>query len=271
MLCIEERNLHEALPTMCKLLVKRGYRIEDKILRLDGPLAINLSRPVERVSFHADLVMDPFAFFFAGMQMLFANVKGIQQFGKLLREDKNGMAYVVNILDTYAIFQRNRNRDLDVFVTGRSSDPIQDTIVTSMFQEVLAHLADCPVGTLTWQSTNVHIDLDRAGDACDKVAEQVGKGSPYSVGEVTPHAIIDIPMNRWLRELDTFSKQQHRGTYTDLFFSNVVTPLYQAGISLKEGMFGQAQAQLDACFATDWRKACYSWVISKSLRTPENG
>jgi len=268
MLCIEDRNLHEALPTMCKLLTKRGYKIaDDKVLRLDGPLSIKIMKPIERVSFHSDLVMDPFAFFFAGMQMLFANVKGLQEFGKMLREDKVGMAFVVNILDTYAVFQRNRERDLDVFVTGRSSDPIQDTIVTSMMQEVMAHLADCPVGSLTWQSTNVHIDIERAGESCEKVAAEIDKGSPYAAGDVKPHKIIDIPMNRWLRELDTFSKQQHRGTYTELFFSNVVTPLYQAGISLKEGMFGQAQAQLDACFATDWRKACYNWTISQSLRT----
>jgi len=268
MLCIQERNLHESLPIMCKLLLKRGQTIADgKVLRLDGPVAITLTKPMERVSFHRELKMNPFAFFMAGMQMLFANLPGLKQFGKFLREDKIGLPYNTMINDTYASFQRNSVKDLDAFVTGRSSDPIQDTIIVSMIQEILAHAADCPVGKLTWQTTNLHIDIEKAKASCEKVAEAIEQESPYSTGEIRPHKIIDIPLNRWERELDTYSKQQHRGTYTDLFFSNVVVPIYQAGTSLQHEGFGLAQTQLDSCFAEDWRKACTAWVLSESLRT----
>lgn len=269
MLNLESRNLHECMPTFCKLLMKRGKKIaDDTVLRLDGPVAIKLQKPSERVAFHSDMLMNPFSFFFAAMQMLFVNVKGIQQFGKMLREDKIGMPMTVNVNDTYTTFQRNSNRDLDSFVVGRSSDPYQDTVIVSTMQELLAHLADCPVGSLTWQSMNVHIDIERAGEACESLSKQVDQGSPYSEGVVQAHPIIDIQMNRWTREMDTFTKLQHRGTYTDLFFSNVVVPLHQAGIALKEEEYGLAQTQLDACFATDWRKACYNYIVSQSLRTP---
>jgi hypothetical protein len=269
MLCIQERNLHESLPIMCKLLLKRGYEVADgQVLRLDGPMAITLTKPTERLIFHRDFKLNPFSFFFAGMQMLFANVRGLQDFGKILREDKVGMPLQVNVNDTFVIFQRAQNRDLDAFVTGRSSDPVQDTIIVSTLQEMIAHLAGCGIGTLTWQSTNVHIDVERAKTSCEKVAEAIEQGSPYSAGEISAHKIIDIPFKRWHRELDTFSKQQHRGTYSDLFFSNIVVPIYQAGISLQQGQYGMAQAQLDSCFAEDWRKACTAWIISESINTP---
>lgn len=269
MLCIQERNLHEALPMICKLILKRGYEVADgKVLRLGGPVALTLTHPRERVNFHRSLRMNPFAFFFASMQMLFVNQQGLQQFGKMLREDKIGMAFQTMVNDTFATFQRNRERDLDCFVTGRSSDPIQDTIILSMMQEVLAHLADCQVGTLTWQSTNIHIDMEVAKTACVETAKALEQGSPYAAGDAEPHAIIDIPFKRWLRELDTFTKQQHRGTYSDLFFSNVVVPIHQAGIAVQQGQFGMAQTQLDSCFASDWRNACTAWVIQESINTP---
>lgn len=199
--------------------------------------------------------------------MIFANIEGLQTFGKLLREDKIGMAYIANINDTFVTFQRNKDRNLDMFITGRSSDPIQDTVVISMIQEIMARLADCKVGNLWWQSMNVHIDVERAEKACQALADKDAAPNPYD-GEVAPHAMIDIPMNRWIREIDTFTKLQHRGSYTDFFFSNVVVPLHQSGVSLKNGQYNQALTQLDSCAASDWRKACYNWIISESMRTP---
>ena len=269
MICIQERNLHEALPTMCKLLVKRGHRVaDDKVVRLDGPVSIELLKPKERVSFHPDLVVNPFAFFFAGMQMLAANIDGMKTFGKQLREDKVGMVFVVNVLDTYASFQRNRDRDLDCFVTGRSSDPIQDTIITSMMQELLAHLADCPVGSLWWQSMNVHVDADRALEACKFVANLKGAGSPYSSQFVEPYPLIDVPMNRWVRDLDTFGKNPNASIYSDSFFSGVMVPIHRAGIALQQEQFANAHKHLDTLAASDWYQACHQWIVAKSLRTP---
>lgn len=273
MMYLHERNIHEAMPAICRLLEKFGKRIESEktsILRLDGPLSLELEEPRERVNFHREIRLNPFAFFFAALHMLVTNMKGIQQFGKQFREDKTGAVLEVNVNDTYVTLQRT-DQGIDALIACRSSNPIQDTIIVSTMQEMLAYLADCGVGSLWWVSQNVHIDLTKAEETSRKLAEKCEQGSPYSakVDEVEPFALIDIPVNRWLREADTFAKLQHRGSYADLFFSNVVVPMHQAGISLQNQQFGLAQTQLDACFASDWRKACTAWVIGESLRTPE--
>ena len=268
MITLIERNLHDALPVLCQTIMKKGRKIDSKILRVDRPVSVTLCQPMERCSFHGETKPSPFAFFSAGRQTIFANIEGIQVVGKQLREDKTGMPIPVNLHDTYTTFQQNQEGRIDAFIACRNSDPMQDSIITSMVQEVLAHLADAEVGILRWISPNVHIDIDAAGDICEKMAAKCDLSSPYGTAEVAPHKMIDIPMNRWIREMDTFIKLQHRGNYADLFFSNVVVPLHQAGIAAKEKQFHLAMTQLDACFATDWKRACYNWVVSQSLVTP---
>lgn len=263
MYVLEERNISEAIPTFCRLVLKEGRKSGD-ILRMDGPVSIKLSQPRERVIFHREIGTSPFYFFGIAMQALRDNIEDLRKLGFSMRSDSSGTPYIMRAESSFVTVQKI-DPLLDLTVTSIASDPMQDAVVLSVVQEFMAHSAGGDMGSLYWTSSNVHIDMAKVGEYAEKMADKVGERSPYTKGEVAPHRLIEIPLKRWTREFDTFMKLGHRGSYVDPFFSDVAVPFHQASVSFKEKLFGPAMDQMNACLATDWQRIGQSFITSKSL------
>jgi hypothetical protein len=263
---IYERNLYHALPVMAKGLIDCGYDAGEDVFRAMDPITIQVDYPKERVMFYRSAEFNPFSFLAGALHIILVNAKGIKDFGKSLREDRVGTPHQIQIGNAYTIFQRNEDRNLAAHMYSLNPDPVQDLIVISVIQELLANLADCGVGGAWWTSSNVHVIKTRALQHFEKLAAE--KTKEFYHGE--PYPIKSVSSKHWFNDLAVYNKLQHRGNYKDLFFSSVVSPLIQAGVALQNRAYGLAQQKIAGCVATDWKKAADDFIIRRSLEDGQN-
>lgn len=178
--------------------------------------------------------------------------------------------------NTQAYFQRDAEGRLDMVVTNRSNDLVwgaygSNAVHFSMLQEYVAALIGCPVGRYWQVSMNSHLYVDHHRELLEPLSvEAVHPPSmwtcnPYAAGNVDAHPMVSIPAGRWDRELAEFmANPASAGLCDDPFFSRVAAPMYRAYARFSDRenphRVMDAQVELGACVASDWKRACVEWL-----------
>lgn len=176
------------------------------------------------------------------------------------------------------IYFRNLAGRLNMTVLCRSNDMIfgaygANAVHFSMLQEYMACHLGLEVGTMYQVSNNFHAypktfapvrDLTNVVWPLDPSAYMT---DPYTSGLVAPFPLLQSgeTMEHWDRDLDVFfhwweDQGVYHPIYVTQFFIEVVRPLWVAHKCYKEKDYEQADALVDTCAATDWRKACTEWL-----------
>lgn len=162
---------------------------------------------------------------------------------------------------------------LDMMVSNRSNDLIwgaygANAVHFSYLQEYMAAAIGVSVGAYTQVSANTHIyavhwDLMRKLELKAPMPPEDYEDL-YSNGNMSNFPLVNLPIGRWERELDTFMKLQHRAEYVDPFFQHVARPMFMAYVSFKEkgnpSRFHNARVLCRQILALDWQRACLEWL-----------
>jgi hypothetical protein len=159
---------------------------------------------------------------------------------------------------------------LNMTVCNRSNDALwgcygANAVHFSFLQEYIAALVQVPVGTYYQFSNNLHIYLDKITTPADltDLAMDLDITDEYKRG-ISTHPLMSVGYKLWHEDLQLFLDDP-RGVrlYHDPFFDNVVSPMYIAWKSRKEGDIQMCRSYLEAIKAQDWRVACEEWVARR--------
>lgn len=186
--------------------------------------------------------------------------------------------------NTQAYFQIDRTRNaLDMMVCNRSNDLIwgalgSNVVHFSFLQEYMAWQIGCSVGRYWQVSFNSHIYLEQHETLMKQLALKSSSlysqpSCPYTEGYVQATPLASLPHGRWMRELDTFLKNNISSTYDDIFLGQVVVPMYKSWLrfkSISSTRFDEAILELQAMPPEcDWRLACQDWLQRRKVRASE--
>lgn len=181
-----------------------------------------------------------------------------------------------------------RDGKLNMVVFNRSNDIIwgaygANVVHLSMLQEYLAARCGFQLGWYEQVSGNYHAYTEvwnrlRLDDVhIDPLEPMTLRGrDPYALNEVQPYAMVVAPQH-WDAELAIFlSKPGREGAYLNPFFDHVARPMWKAfraweqyrKTDMAEAKI-TAHVELDACLATDWARACGSWIDRRKSRQKE--
>lgn len=180
-------------------------------------------------------------------------------------------------------FQIGVTGALDIMVSNRSNDLVwgaygANAVHFSYLQEYVAAALGVAVGTYTQVSANTHVYEPHWGLMKHLAAQAPmppgpGFADAYSCDRATPFPLVNIPIGRWERELDTFMRLQHRSEYVDPFFQNVAKPMFMSYVSFKEkanpSRFHNARVLARQIVALDWQRACVEWLDRREANAAE--
>lgn len=160
--------------------------------------------------------------------------------------------------NTHAYF-KIRDGALRMTVCCRSNDMIwgaygANAVHFSFLQEYLADKLEVQVGPFTQISDSFHA----YEGVWEPVKNLVERPCPYVLGEVTPYP-FKASSKEWDQDLSTLVVQP-AGPYRTLFFDQVVLPLYVAHAAYRTKNVSWALDLVQACAATDWRRAAEEWL-----------
>lgn len=168
-----------------------------------------------------------------------------------------------------------RDGYLNMTVSNRSNDIIwgcygANAVHFSMLQEFIARAIGAEVGRYYQVSNSFHAYT--GNPQWERIHEtlQPGPVDPYSMGKVRPYAMMwpGTDCSDWMDQLELFFEAPdtfHTREGNDLFFKNVVSPMWLSHQAYKDGRMGQAREVLERIPPTvDWRVACYAWLDRRS-------
>jgi hypothetical protein len=176
-------------------------------------------------------------------------------------------------------FQVGPDGRLDMVVFNRSNDLIwgaygANAVHFSMLHEFMSAWVGVPQGTYSQVSANTHV-YEPHWELMRKLADRAPmppqvRTCDYSRGEVATFPMVNLPINRWRRELSTFLKLSHRDEYVDPFFQEVAKPIWNSWVAMKErtnpSRYTNARRALVGCLAHDWALACREWIDRRERR-----
>jgi thymidylate synthase len=203
-----------------------------------------------------------------------------------LRADRNDRRCVIQMWDarhdlgldskdlpcnTQAYPQISVDGALDLMVTNRSNDLVwgaygANAVHFSVLLEYLALAIGVPVGVYYQTSFNAHLYVDRHKDLLMDLSQPAYQMSvnPYEDEFVHPIPLMQIPVNRWNRELASLLQiGPDCAELTDPFLEGTARPLWRAWRAFKEGgpdRVERGQQQLLAVAAPDWRRAAWEFL-----------
>lgn len=181
-----------------------------------------------------------------------------------------------------AIFRINTAGRLDMTVTNRSNDMVwgaygANAVHFSFLHEYVARGIGVGVGVYRQMSNDLHAylsTLEPVECLADHAQLYVPDDAlcPYTRGEVEPFPLIR-DWERWNAELGMFLSDPHAMGFTEPFFKKVAVPMYLAHEAYKvnrgEDRYTVALAALEACAATDWKRAGEEWLTRRLLAFKE--
>lgn len=191
--------------------------------------------------------------------------------------------------NTQAFFQVDADGRLQMMIVNRSNDLIwgaygANAVHMSFLLEYMASALGRDVGVYYQTSFNTHFYTETHGALVKQLADKAPMPpqqhtDPYSAGRVSSVPLMNIPKNRWDRELQTFMSlplteelldySPYETTFVDPFFQNVALPLLRAYVAFKSNSptrFQDAQRFVGQCAAQDWMLACSEWLQRREAR-----
>lgn len=165
---------------------------------------------------------------------------------------------------------------LNMTVCCRSNDMVwgaygANAVHFSMLQEYMAGLIGIDVGHMWQMSNNFHAYPDTF-EPLSGLEDEAGSPfhrhpCPYELEDVTPYPMMSSPEG-WTDDLLSFMDDQDRPRiYTNPFFTEVVHPLWEAHKAYRDKdsptRFLDALRAVGGCAASDWRVACYAWLVRR--------
>ncbi len=182
-----------------------------------------------------------------------------------------------------AHFQVKHGR-LEMTVFNRSNDVVfgaygANAVHFSMLLEYMAAKVGVPVGRYWQVSDNYHVyDNVMTKKKLWGLADKAPDGyhtktypDPYEWKEIEPYPMVKDP-EKWDRDLHMFMENGAECYgYNEPFFRRVAVPLLRAWNTYKDGDKRAAIRELDACSATDWKKACTEWLTRRLTPSVTSG
>lgn len=174
---------------------------------------------------------------------------------------------------------------LDMTICCRSNDVIwgaygANAVHFSFLQEYLAAGVGVPVGSLWQVSNNYHAYLDTFAPV-EALADEANDTyrvtrNPYVQNEVAPYPLVSTDLKTWDEDLGVFFESGPITGFRDPFFRQVVTPMWHARQSCKQGLEGLRTGLeiIEQCKATDWKLAVQQWIkrrIARRERVADDG
>lgn len=213
---------------------------------------------------------------------------------RLLKRDPDSRRAVLQIWDaeadlavaskdlacnTQAMF-KVRGGKLNMTVSNRSNDIVwgcygANVVHFSMLIEYMAARIGVAPGAYRQVSDSYHAYVD-TWPKISEVGERFAvAGDPYAKGEVTPYPLVadpdvfDAELDRWMASApdlltpEQWEKDASTGHWRNPYFARVATPIHNGWFAYKRKDFAAANAWVDRCAASDWKRAAREWLARR--------
>lgn len=169
------------------------------------------------------------------------------------------------------VFLKVREGKLNITVANRSNDMIwgaygANVVQFSMLQEYIAAHLGLRVGTYRQVSDSFHVYIgkDHPGSKIwEKIQLVRHRPDHYEDGRVWPFTLVQDPTT-WDHELEVFMAREGAAVhYDEPFFKEVAAPVARSWSLYKEGRRQDAITATASIGASDWRLACYQWLLRR--------
>lgn len=208
---------------------------------------------------------------------------------RLLRADPDSRRAVLQIWDaeadlgvpsrdlacnTLAMFKVRGGR-LHMTVANRSNDVVWGCYGANAVQfSVLLEYMAARIGVAPGQYRQVSDSYHAYHDTWPKIRDVAERyaGDPYAAGEVAVYPLVadpdcfDVELERWMAGapealgLEQWEREAEGGTWRNPYFARVATPVHNAWFAYKRKDRAAAEAWVERCAATDWRRAAREWL-----------
>tara|TARA_Y100001937_G_scaffold24699_1_gene35425 strand:- start:8078 stop:9115 length:1038 start_codon:yes stop_codon:yes gene_type:complete len=190
------------------------------------------------------------------------------------------------------IYFKIRDGLLNMTVSNRSNDVIwgaygANAVHMSMLQEYMASKIGVGIGVYNQVSDSYHAYEDIFDDLLQKFAQDdildyyvqslpqsIRNMNPYRTSDVKPYPMMSsYSVDTWDFELKLFFNrkpleksslgQTKKFRHADPFWREVAIPIQDSWAYWKDGNIKSARKKLEACKASDWKKACVEWLERK--------
>lgn len=177
-----------------------------------------------------------------------------------------------------ATFQVDHLGALNMVVFCRSNDMVwgcygANAVHFSMLQEVVAAIAEVPVGWYEHVSANWHAytktlePLKNLKNA-RYMPTRAGATRPNPYNNMRPFTMVNTNPDTWFSDLEMFLDCEGAVTgYRDVFFRHVALPIVAVHNAYRQlpqpSNYEQAMTLCDKIKADDWAEACHQWLLRR--------